>query len=159
MAWFEVLSTAISFFGGSTLRILWGEISSHFTAKREHENEMARMEQAEKHAAAQHGRLMQSMEFQAKQQVEVIRVQGAIDVDLIDAANFGKGVEATGKPSGITWVDAWNAVIRPSLATWSILMITAHYLKWLTLDVNGWSLTGAALGVYVADRTLFKRGK
>ena len=27
------------------------------------------------------------------------------------------------------------------------------------LDDNGWSICGAALGIYLADRSLFKRGK
>jgi hypothetical protein len=39
-------------------------------------------------------------------------------------------------------------------------LVALHFYRhnW-TLDEQGWALVGAALGIFVADRTLFKRGK
>jgi len=61
---------------------------------------------------------------------------------------------------GIWFIDAWNGIIRPFVATWAVIMVTLHFAStgWV-LDENGWSLCGAALGIYLADRSLFKRGK
>jgi hypothetical protein len=69
-------------------------------------------------------------------------------------------VKGTTKTVGIWFIDAWNGVIRPFVATWAVLMISAHFAQhgWV-LDDNGWSICGAALGIYLADRSLFKRGK
>ena len=36
---------------------------------------------------------------------------------------------------------------------------TRHNVGWWVLDQDSWMLVGAVLGIYVADRTLFKRGK
>ena len=38
-------------------------------------------------------------------------------------------------------------------------MVLHFYRAGWVLDEQGWALVGAVLGIYVADRTLFKRGK
>ena len=43
-------------------------------------------------------------------------------------------------------------------ASWPAGIVAGAAVGWV-LDDNGWSICGAALGIYLADRSLFKRGK
>lgn len=155
-----MLMTILSFLGGSAFRMLWGEVSSWLTARQEHGFEIERMKLQGDLDAAQFARSQQAIKLQADLGVQTIRVQSDAELGKIDADSFGRAVDLTGKASGIKWVDAWNGVIRPALATECMLLVTLHFWRhgW-ALDDNGWALVGAALGIFVADRTLFKRGK
>jgi len=139
--------------------MLWGEISSMLTASQDHKHELERMRLQEEIDAAQHERNQAAIKLQADLKVEVIEVQGKVDAGLLDIKAFNSAVELTGKSTGINFVDAWNGMIRPALATESMLLIALDCLGYITMTENAWALTGAALGIYVADRTLFKRGK
>lgn len=154
------MGALLSFLGGSVFRMIWGEISSFITARQEHAHEMERMRFQAEQDDKQHARQVEMITLQHQQGVEVIRVQGEVDLTKLDAIAFQTGVELTGKSTGFKLVDAWNAAIRAALATDMMVLVTMHYHKvgW-TLDANGWELAGAALGVFVADRTLFRRGK
>lgn len=154
-----LLTTLLSFFGGSTFRMLWGEISSWLTTQQDHTHEIERMRLQGGLDAAQHARNMESIKVQAELGVKEIRVKAEAALDALDAENFGKAVELTGKTVGVWFVDAWNAAIRPGLATVSIGLICFDAFKVIAMSENAWGLAGAALGIYVADRTLFKRGK
>lgn len=154
-----MFTALISFFGGSVFRMIWGEISSWLTKRQDHAQELDLLRLQEANAAAQHDRNLASIRLQADLKVEVIRVQADGAVSEIEAQAWLEAVKGTTKQIGIGWVDAWNAVIRPALATWSVAMISGHYMLWWVLDDNGWALAGAALGIYIADRSLFKRGK
>jgi hypothetical protein len=81
-------------------------------------------------------------------------------VDKTEALAWMDAVRSVGSKSGIWLVDLWNGVIRPGLATMCAALVVLHYYRagWV-LDEQGWSLVGAVLGIYVADRALFKRGK
>uniref|UniRef100_UPI001F0C6406 hypothetical protein n=1 Tax=Caldimonas tepidiphila TaxID=2315841 RepID=UPI001F0C6406 len=67
---------------------------------------------------------------------------------------------ATAARTGLRLVDGWNGIIRPLVATVCLALWVLHVSRqgWV-LDENGWQLLGAALGIYLADRALFKRGK
>lgn len=155
-----MFSTLVSFLGGSAFRMVWGEISHWLTARQEHAHEIERLRLQGEQDAAAHGRNLEAMRLQAELGVKTIQVQAEADISRADADAFAKAVELTGKSTGINWVDAWNASIRAALATEVMALITLHYYHagWV-LDANGWDLAGAALGVFVADRTLFRRGK
>lgn len=155
-----MITALISFFGGNIFRMLWGEISSWMTKRQDHGQEMDRMRLQGELDAAQHVRTMESTAQQAALAVDVVRVQGDTKVDEIETSAWEDAVQGATKTSGIWVIDFWNGVIRPFVATWSICLITAFYYQknWI-LDENGWGLCGAALGIYLADRTLFKRGK
>lgn len=161
-----MFSAILSFLGGSVFRMLWGEISSWINKKLEHQHEMERLQQQEQFAAAQHARNLEAIRVQADLQVKVIEVQAQSALDQLDAQAFLEGVRATAVQTGIRWVDAWNAVIRPGVATWGILMLTLEAAGWLaalggtaTLTEGTSSVIYAALGLFLADRTLAKRGK
>ena len=155
-----MMSAIISFFGGSVFRMIWGEVSTWLTAGQDHKHEIERLRLQGEMDGAAHARSMESIRVQAELGVQTIRVQGEADLSRIDAGVFGQAVELTGKQTGYAFVDIWNGVIRPALATECMLLWSLHLYRhnW-TLDDQGWSLVGAALGIFVADRTLLKRGK
>jgi hypothetical protein len=154
-----MISAVLSFLGGSVFRMIWGEISSWLTKKQDHQHEVERMHlQAELDTAA-HARRMESVKFEAEQQVKIIHVQAEAAVSQIEAEGWLEAVRATGRAIGVVWVDAWNAAIRPGVATWGVIMLSAEALALLTLSEGTASVIYAALGIYLADRALGKRGK
>jgi hypothetical protein len=154
-----MLATLLSFFGGSVFRMLWGEISSWVSARQEHAHEIERLRLQGQLDAEQHERTQAAIRLQAELGIKTIAVQAEADLARLDAQAFGTGVELTGKTTGLWLVDLWNGVIRPGLATVSIGLVVANEFKLIAMSDNAWALAGAALGIYVADRTLFKRGK
>lgn len=155
-----MISALISFFGGSVFRMIWGEVSAWLTARQDHSHEIERMRLQGELDAAAHGRNLQAITLQSELGVKTIQVQAESDLSRIDAGVFGQAVELTGKQTGFALVDIWNGIIRPMLATECMLLWSLHLYRhnW-TLDEQGWALVGAALGIFVADRSLLKRGK
>lgn len=153
------MSALFSFLGGSVFRMIWGEVSHWMTAKIEHKQEMERMQEQEKMAAAQHARNQDAIKVQAAMGIKTIQVQAEADLSRIDVGAWAQAVADVGKQTGIRWLDAWNGSIRPAVATWAIAMITVAELGISTMSDNAWAVASAALGIYLADRTLFKRGK
>lgn len=155
-----MISALLSFLGGSIFRAIWGEVSAWMNKRQDHEHELERIKLQESIDAAQHARQLESIKTQADMGIKTIQVQAEAAVSQIESDAWGKVVEGTTKAIGIWFIDAWNGIIRPLVATWAIVMITVNFAQkgWL-LDDNGWMLASAALGLYLADRTLFKRGK
>ena len=155
-----ILSTLFSFLGGSVFRMIWGEVSAWVTARQDHSHEIERMRLQGELDAAQHTRNLEAIRVQADLGVKTIQVQAEAAVSEIETNAWLESVKGTTKTIGIWFIDAWNGVIRPLVATWAILMISLDFAQggWV-LDDNGWQLCGAALGIYLADRALFKRGK
>lgn len=154
-----MISALISFLGGSVFRMLWGEISTWMTARQDHRHEIERMRLQGELDAAAHVRNQDAIRVQAELGVQTIRVQAEADVGRIEADGWLAAAKSTAAPTGVWFVDLWNGIIRPAVATWSVAMISGNYAGWWRLDENGWAVCGAALGIYLADRALFKRGK
>lgn len=155
-----MLSALISFFGGSVFRMVWGEVSAWWTKRQDHLHEVERMKLQAELEQAQHARNLEAIRVQAELGVKTIQVQSQADLDKIEAGAWGTVVESTTKQTGIAFIDIWNGAIRPLLATLAIAVVVAEIAK------NGFVLTdwdrelvGAILGIYVADRSLLKRGK
>lgn len=155
-----ILSAIPTFFGGSALRVIWGEASSWFTARQDHQHEMERMRLQGELDAAQHARNLEAIKVQADLKVQVIRVQAEADLTKIDAETFGKGVSSLNQSTGFKFIDAWKSAIQAALATEIMALLALHYHRsgWV-LDERGWELAGAVLGLFLADRLLFRRGK
>lgn len=155
-----MFSAIFSFLGGSAFRMIWGEVSSWINKKLEHEQEMERLTQQEQFAAAQHARNLEAIKVQADMQVKVIEVQAQSAMDQIDAQTFLEGVKATVTKTGIRWVDAWNQTIRPGVATWAVVLLSLEAFALIGAIQGGTrEVCYAALGLFLADRTLAKRGK
>lgn len=160
---FELIAIAkgvAGFFAGSTFRMVWGEVSSWMTAKQDHAHELDRMRLQGELEAAQHARNMESQRLQAELGIKTIHVQSEADLARLDASNFGKGLDSLGQSSGFQFVDGWKSAIQPALATMCMGMLILHFHQagW-ALDDRGWELCGSVLGLFVADRLLFRRGK
>lgn len=155
-----MLATLLSFFGGTAFRMIWGEVSSWLTKRQDHAQELERMRLQAEMDAAQHARNLEAIRVQAELGVQTIRVQGEANVAKAEAEAFAAVAASIGKPSGIWIVDLWNGIIRPLVASVCVVLWVMHVHRagWL-LDEQGWSILGAALGLYLADRALVKRGK
>lgn len=149
-----------SFLGGSVFRMLWGELSSWLSKQQDHKHEIDKLRAQEEIDAAAHGRNLESLRVQAELGIKEVFVKAEAAVSELEASAWSEAVKAVTSKIGIKFIDAWNGIIRPAVATWAIVMITIHFgNKGWILDENGWQLAAAALGIYLADRTLFKRGK
>lgn len=154
------MSALISFLGGSAFRMIWGEVSSYFTRKQEHALEMERMKVQGDLEAAQHARNLESIRVQADLGVKTIQVQAEADLARTDAAAWADAVAAVGRSTGIKFLDIWNGSVRPLLATIAIAVVLFEIIKnGFVLSEWDRELVSAILGIYVADRTLGKRGK
>jgi len=153
------MSALLSFLGGSAFRMVWGELSAHWTKKQDHEHEVERMHLQGELDAAQHARNLEAIKVQAEIGVKVIQVQADADIARTEAEGWVEAIKGTTKTVGIAFVDAWNAVIRPGVATWSVIMMTLGEFALVNLSENTISICSAALGIYLAERNLMKRGK
>lgn len=156
------MSALFSFLGSSIFRLIFGELISAWNKAQEHKHEMARMEVQGQLEAAQHARNLEAIRLQADMGVKVIEAQTVARADELDGLTFLEGVKATTIQTGIKIVDAWNAVIRPGCATWAILMLTAEAFTWFGMKELGAGtreVISAALGLFLADRSLARRGK
>jgi hypothetical protein len=154
-----MISALISFFGGNVFRMVWGEVSSYINAKQDHRYELDRIAAQESIDSAQHARNLESLKVQADLGVKTIQVQAESAISQIESGAWASVVDGTTKTIGVAWVDAWNAIIRPGVATWAIAMLSLEAFAMLTLSENSISVCSAALGIYLADRSLMKRGK
>jgi hypothetical protein len=154
-----MITALISFLGGSAFRMIWGELSAWLTAKQDHSQEMERMRLQAELDAAQHARNLEAQKLQADLSVQVIEAQREADVGRIEADGWLAAVKGTTLATGVQFIDAWNAAIRPGVATWSLVMLTLGEFAVVQLSENALAVCSAALGIYLADRTLFKRGK
>lgn len=155
-----MLSAIISFFGGTAFRMIWGEVSAWLTAKQNHAHELDMLRMQAELDAAQHARNLEAIKVQAELGVQTIRVQGEAETGRLEADAWRDAVSSIGRATGIWFVDLWNGVIRPLVATVCVVLwvLHVHRAGWV-LDEQGWSILGAALGLYLADRALVKRGK
>lgn len=155
-----MISTVISFLGGSAFRLVFGEVSAWFDKRQEHRHESERLEQQARFAAAEHERNTASIRMQAELGVQTIRVQGDADLARLDAEAFRDTAAGLTKSTGFRWIDAANASVRVTLAYGCMFLFVRHYsvAGWV-LDAMALELCGAVFGVYLADRQLFRRGK
>lgn len=155
-----MFSALFSFIAGNAFRLMFGELISFFKARQDHSFEVERMKIQGELDAAQHDRTMAMLAQQATLGIKVIDAQRDADLDRIEGSAWLDAVQSVGKQTGIKFLDIWNGSIRPLLATLAIFAVIR------AIAMHGWELTdwdreliAAILGIYVADRSLQKRGK
>ena len=155
-----MIETLLAFLGGNAFRLLFGEISNAWTKWQDHRHELSMLEVTARMDAARHAQNLEAIRVQAELGVQTIRVQGEADVARTEGDAWLEAVKATGRATGIAWVDAWNGAIRPALATMCMLLIAGDWVQagW-DLDNYSWTLISAVIGIYIADRSLLARGK
>jgi hypothetical protein len=154
-----MISALFSFLGGTAFRMVWGEVSAWLNKKLEHAQEMERLQLSERLEATKYARQQELIRLQHDLGIKEIQIAGDIAADKLAAEAFVEA-QKNFKPTGIKWVDAWNASIRPSAATFALLLWVGELInKALVLSEWDRNLIGAILGFYFADRTLKHRGK
>jgi hypothetical protein len=149
-----------SFLGGSAFRMIWGEVSSFFQKKQDHEFELERLRLQGAMEAAQHDRNMAAIKLQSDLGIKVIEAQRDAAVSQIETDAWLAAVKDVGRQTGIKFLDIWNGAVRPLLATLAILVVVGEVIA-TGFILSAWhkELVAAILGLYVADRSLTKRGK
>jgi hypothetical protein len=140
--------------------MIWGELSAWLTSRQDHRHEIERMQLSANLESAQFARQQEAIRLQAELGVKTIQVQAEADLDRIAGEAWGELVSSTTRMTGIRFVDVWNQSIRPLLATLSIAVVVARiYSNGFVLTEWDQELVAAILGLYIADRSLSKRGK
>lgn len=122
--------------------------------------EIERMKLQNQFDGEQHTRNQEAIKTQAQLGIQTIQVQSEANIADKESEGWVETIKTTAIKSGIAWIDGWNAVIRPGVATWSVVMMTLAEIGAVAqLSEQTWAICGAALGIYLADRSLFKRGK
>lgn len=155
-----MLSAVISFLGGSVFRMIWGEVSAYLNKRQEHQYELDRMRLQEELDDKAHARTLENLRLQNELGVKMVEIQRDAEIMKMEADAWAELVKSTTKKTGIWLVDAWNASIRPLLATMAIAVVVIEVCT-LNGALNNWhrDLVSVILGIYVADRSLLKRGK
>lgn len=154
-----MLSAILSFFGGSVFRMLWGEVSSFFTKRQDHTQELERMKLQGDLDAQTHQRQLENLRLQNELGVRTVEIQRDSAIAQSDADAFTAAI-ANFKPTGISWVDAWNASVRPQYAEVAlVLWIIKVAAQSFVMDDFDITLAASIVGFFFADRTLARRGK
>lgn len=155
-----MFSALFSFLGGSAFRMIWGEVASFFQKKQDHEFELERLRRQGAMEAAQHDRNMAALKLQSDLGIKVIEAQRDAAVMQVETDAWLAAVKDVGRQTGIRFLDIWNGAVRPLLATLAILVVVGEVIA-TGFILSAWhkELVAAILGLYVADRSLTKRGK
>jgi hypothetical protein len=154
------MSALLTFLGGSAFRMVWGEVAAFVKNRQDHAQELEMIKIQAEIEAAKHERLQDALKVQHSMGIQTIQVQAEADLSRIDAEGFYKAIEASNKPSGVLWVDGWNAAIRPAAATIVILLwvLALNRAGFVMSDFDK-ELVGVILGFFFANRALSFRGK
>ena len=154
------MSALLTFLGGSAFRMVWGEVSAFIKNRQEHAQEIEMIKIQADIEAAKHERLQEALKVQHSMGIQTVQVQAEADLSRIDAEGFYTAVESSNKPSGVLWVDGWNAAIRPAAATIVILLwVMALNRAGFVMSDFDKELVGVILGFFFANRALSFRGK
>jgi len=154
------MSALLTFLGGSAFRVVWGEVSAFIKNRQEHAQEIEMIKIQADIEAAKHERLQEALRVQHSMGIQTIQVQAEADLSRIDAEGFYKAVESSNNPSGVLWVDGWNAAIRPAAATIVILLwvLALNHAGFVMSDFDK-ELVCVILGFFFANRALSFRAK
>lgn len=149
-----------SFLGGSVFRMIWGEVASFVQKKQDHAHELDMQRLQAELEDKRHQRDCERLRLQSELGVKEITIAGDIAVQKSEVEAWLQAVRDVGKQTGIKFIDIWNGIIRPLLATLAILVVVAQIVQ-NGFVLSDWDkeLVAAILGIYVADRSLMKRGK
>ena len=125
-----MLTTILTMLGGGLgglLRFI-PEIFKLFTDKRDREHELAmtRLQLEIDQARAQQG-------------IDLVHAQGDVALQQGDADAYLEAIKTQGRPSGVAWVDALSASVRPVIAYWWLALFTAAKVSTVVMAVGEYS--------------------
>ena len=155
-----MIAALLSFLGGGAFRWLMGEVMSFAKARQEQRSEIERLRVEADLEDRRAARQADAMRLQAELGVQTIRVQSEGDVAVEEARAFAAAQAHAQKPSGVSWVDAWSASVRPAFASVALVLWVGSIIsrEWV---MSEWDLAamGVIIGFFFADRSLRKSGK
>lgn len=153
------MSAILSFLGGSVFRMVWGEVASFVTKNQEHKHEKELMLLQREAEAATHSRNLKNLKTQSDLGIKRVHVEHQATIEDGELEAWIEASKATGTKSGILWIDGWNQSIRPGVATIAVVAMLIEIV--LLGHLTDWhrEVFSAALGLFLADRSLTKRGK
>lgn len=153
------MSGLISFLGGSVFRMMWGEVSAFITKGQEHKQEVTLIRLQAEIAKEAHERNLEALKLQHSLGVEQIYVQQEVAENQGELDAWVSATKAINVKSGIAWIDGWNQSIRPAVATVALIAMIGEIALLGHLTDFHQEVFGAALGLFLVDRALSKRGK
>lgn len=155
-----MFTALISFLGGNAFRLMFGEVVSFLNKKQDHEHEMALQKLQSDLEAQRHERDMARLRLQSDLNVKEVQVVADAAISRAEVDAWAQAVADVGRQTGIRFLDIWNGSVRPLLATLAILVVVVQIASnGFVLSEWDRELVAAILGIYVADRSLAKRGK
>lgn len=145
----------LSFLGGTAFRWLLGELLGFFKARDEHKAEIERMRLQHELDADRHKWQQEAIAAQAAQGIKVIEAQASAAGEAAADAAFLAAVQGVGRAGDrADWIGAWNASIRPALATVGMALLAGNALapSMVVLSPLLLELICAVLGVFVGER-------
>lgn len=140
--------------------MIWGEASNYFTSKQEHKQALELRKLDAVMATQQHKDDMARISLLHTLGIKELQVKSAAEQEMGAISAFVEAQKQFGKPTGVKWVDAWNASVRPAYATVALTLwvLSLYQQSWVMMafDIE---LSAAIAGFFFADRTLTKRGK
>lgn len=148
-----MLTALFSFLGGSAFRLIFGAVMDWFSKRQDHRQEMESLRLQAELDDKRHARDLERIRLQSDLKVTEVKVIGDVVEQKAMADAFLEAVRATRERTGVLWVDAWNASIRPagasvSMAVWVGTMLVAGFV----LSEFDRTLIAAFLGIFVGDR-------
>jgi hypothetical protein len=155
-----LLATLLPLLGGATFRAVMGQAVQWVQARQDHRSEMEMMRLQAELDDRRAAREAEAIRLQHSLGVQTIRVQGETDLALEEARAFSALQAHAAKPSGIRWVDAWNASVRPAFASIClVLWVGALVSQGFQLTEWDRAVMGVVIGFFFADRSLRKMGR
>lgn len=153
-----MISALISFLGGSAFRMIFGSVSDWFDKRQEHQHEVERMKVQADLDKQRHEQDCERLRLQSDLGVNEVMIQGDVDIAKLETDAFVQAMKTANQPTGIKWVDVWNGIIRPLVATICVLLWV------MALNEAGWKMgdwdkeiVGVVFGFFFASRELAKR--
>ena len=143
----------LSFLGGTAFRWLFGEALDYLKRRQELANELELMRLSHEQDRDKHQWQQEAIAAHAAAGVKVIEAQAQASREQIADQAFLAAVQGVNTASQRKdWIGAWNAAIRPFLATVAIISLFGESMGWMVLSALFAEVCCAVLGVFVGER-------
>lgn len=148
-----MFTALITLLGSAGARLFIGQLFDFVTKWQDQRNELQRLKLQGELDAAQHARNLEAQRLQADLGIKVIEAQTVAAVNEAEAAAFVEAVKATGKATGVRFIDGWNGAIRPTLASVAIVLwMVSLAQRGFALDDWDRAIMGSVLGLFIGGR-------
>jgi hypothetical protein len=130
------LETLLGGLLGGALRMA-PEILGYLDKKNERKHELALGEQQFRVA---------ELQFREKREIKDLDVEQSQFVSAMEALK--EGIKAQGTPTGIKWIDALSAVVRPAITAWVFALYSAVKIASLTVALSAADGATAVLSIW-----------